>query len=87
MVPAAKSRPTASALKVEARTKPQLVRDWREGWAQVQNAHLQLALGREAPQVSAKSLADRGVGRDPTIHLGRRPRAWSNEETGRIGAA
>jgi hypothetical protein len=46
----------------------------------VQNEHLQRALGRDAPQVSAKSLADQGVDRDPTIHLG--PAASGMERRG-----
>jgi hypothetical protein len=66
--------------KVEAWTKPELVRQWRSGWAQVQNEHLQRALGRDAPQVTNKSLADQGVERDPTIHLG--PAASGMERRG-----
>jgi hypothetical protein len=66
--------------KVEAWTKPELVRHWRAGWARVQNEHLQKALGREAPQVTDKSLADQGVERDPTIHLG--PSASGMERRG-----
>lgn len=80
MVTTREVTPDGFGRKVEAWTKPQLVRDWREGWAQVQNAHLQMANGREAPQVSAKSLADRGVERDPIIHLG--PAASGMERRG-----
>jgi hypothetical protein len=49
---------------------PQQVRDWRAGWAKIQNEHLQRALGPDAPQVSHLSLAERGVDRAPTVHLG-----------------
>ena len=66
--------------KVGAWTKPKLVRHWREGWARVQNEHLQRALGREAPQVTDKSLTDQGIERDPTIHLG--PSASGMEQRG-----
>ncbi len=80
MVTTREVTPEGFGRKVEAWTKPQLVRDWREGWAEVQNTHLQRALGREAPQVSARSLADRGVERDPTLHLG--PAASAMERRG-----
>jgi len=49
---------------------PQQVRDWRAGWAKIQNEHLQRTLGPDAPQVSHLSLAERGVDRAPTVHLG-----------------
>ena len=80
MVTTREVSPDGFGRKVEAWTKPELVRNWREGWAQVQNAHLQVALGREAPQVSAKSLANQGIERDPTIHLG--PAASAIERRG-----
>lgn len=72
--------PDGFGRKVEAWTKPELVRQWRDGWAQVQNEHLRMALGRDAPQVSPKSLADQGIERDPTIHLG--PAASGMERRG-----
>jgi len=72
--------PEGFGRKVEAWTKPELVRHWREGWARVQNEHLQRALGRTAPQVTDKSLADQGIERDPTIHLG--PSASGMERRG-----
>ena len=49
---------------------PRTVRDWRQGWAEIQNKHLRRHLGPGAPQVSHLSLAQRGVDRDPTVHLG-----------------
>ena len=49
---------------------PQQVRDWRAGWAEIQNEHLRRALGPDAPQVSHLSLAERGVDRAPSVHLG-----------------
>jgi hypothetical protein len=46
------------------------VRDWRAGWAAIQNEHLRRHLGPDAPQVSHLSLAEQGVDRVPTEHLG-----------------
>ena len=49
---------------------PQQVRDWRAGWAEIQNEHLRRHLGPSAPQVSHLSLAEQGLDRTPTVHLG-----------------
>ncbi len=49
---------------------PKMVREWRAGWAEVQNKHLRRHLGPDAPQVSHLSLAERGIDRVPTVHLG-----------------
>lgn len=49
---------------------PQQVRDWRAGWAEIQNEHLRRHLGPNAPQVSHLSLAEQGIDRTPTEHLG-----------------
>jgi hypothetical protein len=49
---------------------PQQVRDWREGWAEIQNQHLRRHLGPDAPQVSHLTLSDRGIDRAPTEHMG-----------------
>jgi hypothetical protein len=49
---------------------PKMVREWRAGWATVQNEHLRRHLGPDAPQVSHLSLSERGVDRAPTVHLG-----------------
>ena len=49
---------------------PQALCEWREGWAAIQNKHLRRHLGPDAPQVSHLSLAERGVDRAPTVHLG-----------------
>ena len=49
---------------------PKMVREWRAGWAEVQNRHLRRHLGPDAPQVSHLSLAERGIDRAPTVHLG-----------------
>jgi chromosome segregation ATPase len=57
-----------------------MVREWRAGWAQVQNAHLRRHLGPDAPQVSHLSLADQGEARVASIHLG--PAATALERRG-----
>ena len=49
---------------------PTMVREWRAGWAEIQNEHLRRHLGPDAPQVSHLSLAERGVDRAPSVHLG-----------------
>ncbi len=49
---------------------PQQVREWREGWARIQNEHLRRHLGPDAPQVSHLTLAEQGVDRVPGEHLG-----------------
>lgn len=53
----------------------------RAAWAEIQNAHLRQHLGRDAPQVTHLSYADRGVEKVPTIHLG--PIATGMEREGR----
>ena len=50
-------------------TKQQLA-TWRESWADIQNQHLEQALGKSAPKVSHLSLDDQNIGRTPQIHLG-----------------
>lgn len=59
---------------------PQQVRDWRAGWADIQNAHLRRHLGPEAPQVSHLSLAAQGLDRAPTEHLGPSATALERKE-------
>lgn len=54
--------------------------DWRRSWAETQNRHLIQALGPKAPKVSHKSLEDRGIDREATIHLG--PTASAIERKG-----
>src|SRR3569833_4357809 len=49
---------------------PKQVRDWRQGWAQIQNNHLRRHWGPDAPQVSHLSLAAQGLDREPPEHLG-----------------
>ena len=49
---------------------PGQVRDWRAGWAEIQNEHLRRHLGPHAPQVSHQTLAEQGVDRAPTAHMG-----------------
>ena len=49
---------------------PRQVREWRAAWADLQNKHLRRHLGPTAPQVSHLSLAEQGVDRRPTAHLG-----------------
>ena len=60
---------------------PQQVRDWRSGWADIQNAHLRRHLGPDAPQVSHLSLAEQGIDRGPSEHLG--PSATAMERRNR----
>ena len=62
--------PSGLGLKDRSWRTPEQVREWRAGWAKVQNEHLRRHLGPEAPQVSHLSLAERGVDRAPTVHLG-----------------
>jgi hypothetical protein len=49
---------------------PRTVRGWRQGWADIQNKHLRRHLGPDAAQVSHLSLAERGLDREPSVHLG-----------------
>lgn len=62
--------PAGFGAKEPAWRTPQQVRDWRAGWAKIQNEHLRRHLGPGAPQVSHLSLAEQGVDRAPTEHLG-----------------
>jgi hypothetical protein len=62
--------PEGFGAKEPAWWSPQQVRDWRAGWADIQNDHLRRHLGPNAPQVSPLSLAEQGVDRTPTEHLG-----------------
>jgi ATP-dependent exoDNAse (exonuclease V) alpha subunit len=62
--------PDGFGAKEPAWWSPQQVRDWRAGWAEIQNEHLRRHLGSNAPQVSHLSLAEQGVDRTPTEHLG-----------------
>ena len=56
------------------------LKDWREQWADIQNRHLEKALGPDAPKVTHKSLQDQGKAREATIHLG--PTASAIERKG-----
>lgn len=62
--------PEGFGAKEPAWWSPQQVRDWRAGWADIQNEHLRRHLGPDAPQVSHRSLAEQGIDRTPTQHLG-----------------
>ena len=62
--------PEGFGAKETAWRTPQQVRDWRAGWSDIQNEHLRRHLGPDAPQVSHLSLAEQGVDRVPTEHLG-----------------
>ena len=62
--------PDGFGRKEPAWWSPQQVRDWRSGWAEIQNEHLRRHLGPDAPQVSHLSLAEQGIDRTPTEHLG-----------------
>ncbi len=50
--------------------QPTFVTDARREWARVQNKHLEMALGVRAPKVSEKSLAERGINREPSPKMG-----------------
>lgn len=56
------------------------LQEWREQWAEVQNRHLERALGPDAPKVSHRSLEDQGLEREATVHLG--PTASAIERKG-----
>lgn len=58
---------------------PQFVSDVRREWAEVQNRYLE-RYAPGTPKVSEKSLADQGVDREPTQHLG--PDASAMERRG-----
>jgi hypothetical protein len=60
-------------------SKAQL-QDWRENWAKIQNRHLVQTLGKDAPQVSHQSYAERGIAQAPGRHLG--PEATAMERKG-----
>ena len=60
---------------------PEQVREWRMGWAKIQNEHLRHHLGPGAPQVSPLSLAEQGIDRTPTEHMG--PAATAMERRNR----
>lgn len=62
--------PKGFGLKDRSWRTPEQVREWRAGWAKIQNEHLRRHLGPDAPQVSHLSLAERGVDRAPTVHMG-----------------
>ncbi|CAN7609193.1 MobA/MobL family protein [Phenylobacterium sp. LjRoot164] len=66
--------------KGRAWDNPEAVRALRALFADVQNQHLREHLGPEAPQVSHLSLADQGLDREPTVHLG--PAASGMERRG-----
>jgi ATP-dependent exoDNAse (exonuclease V) alpha subunit len=60
-------------------SKEQL-QEWRENWAKIQNRYLVQALGKDAPQVSHQSYAERGIAKAPGRHLG--PEATAMERKG-----
>jgi hypothetical protein len=62
--------PSGFGSKDPAWRTPQQVREWRAGWAEIQNEHLRRHLGPNAPQVSHLTLAEQGIDRTPTEHLG-----------------
>lgn len=62
--------PRGLGLKDRSWRTPEQVREWRAGWAKIQNEHLRRHLGPDAPQVSHLSLAERGIDRAPTVHMG-----------------
>lgn len=72
--------PEGFGFKARDWDNPEAVRAMRADWARIQNQHLRLHLGPDAPQVSHLSLADQGEGREPTLHLG--PSASGMERRG-----
>ncbi len=48
----------------------QFVVDLRREWAEVQNRHLERRLGKDAPRVTEKSFAERGIEHQAGVHLG-----------------
>ena len=80
MVTTRRLTPEGFGLKAREWDNPQAVGALRMAWEQVQNQHLREHLGPDAPQVSCRSLSDRGQGREPTIHLG--PAASGMERRG-----
>jgi hypothetical protein len=48
----------------------EVLSEWRENWATVQNQHLTHALGARAPKVTHKSYAEQGIDKIPGHHLG-----------------
>ena len=67
-------------MKGRAWDSPQAVRAFREDWERVLNHHLERALGEEFKPVTAKSLREQGLDREPEVHLG--PRASDMERRG-----
>ena len=63
---------------------PAMIRQWRAGWADIQNDHLRRHLGPDAPQVSHLSLTARGEDREPSVHLG--PEATAMERRSETSA-
>lgn len=61
--------------------KKEVVNDWRETWANMQNRHLEQALGQGAPRVTHRSFHDRGLDIRPTVHLG--PASAARERSGK----
>jgi ATP-dependent exoDNAse (exonuclease V) alpha subunit len=48
----------------------EVLSNWRENWAAIQNRHLTQALGQKAPQVTHQSYAEQGLDKVPGHHLG-----------------
>lgn len=67
-------------LKERSWNSKELLQEWREEWAEIQNRALRLHLGADAPQVTHLSLEDQGIDREATVHLG--PTASAIERKG-----
>ncbi len=72
--------PEGFGFKAREWDNPDAVKALRLEWELIQNQHLRQHLGPDAPQVSARSLADQGQSREPSIHLG--PAASGMERRG-----
>ncbi len=80
MVTTRRVGPEGFGFKARDWDNPDAVRALRLEWELIQNQHLRQHLGPDAPQVSSRSLADQGQGREPSIHLG--PAASGMERRG-----
>jgi hypothetical protein len=80
MVTTRRVGPEGFGFKARDWDNPDAVKALRLEWELIQNQHLRQHLGPDAPQVSSRSLADQGQGREPSIHLG--PAASGMERRG-----
>ncbi|MDD2859534.1 MAG: MobQ family relaxase [Acidiphilium sp.] len=70
LVPTRAIGPTGFGPKLRELNGVQQLEAWRKSWADIQNRHLETALGKEAPKVSHLSLVEQNIARNAQIHLG-----------------